>query len=101
MPKVSIDHKTTLPADEAFQKIKTFFESDQDIRKFDANMKSQFSESSFSGRVQGSQFKADIQVSSSSQGSSISVIVDLPLLLSPFKNKIQEMITKKLSKYLT
>ncbi len=100
MPKLNIDHKSNLPADEAFVKIKTFFETDTDIRRLDPNLKCEFSESSKSGKATGSQFKADIAVQSQGPGSVISVVVDLPLLLSPFKGKVQEMIQSKLSKYL-
>ena len=52
------------------------------------------------GKAKGNQFKADINITSSAQGSSIEVIVDLPLLLTPFKGKVQETIERKLSKHL-
>jgi hypothetical protein len=99
MPKVSIEHSTSLNAKDAFGKIKTFFETDQDIRRFDPNIKCDFNESSLSGKASGSQFKANIAVTSHGPGSKIDVIVDLPLLLAPFKGKVQETIQKKLSKY--
>jgi hypothetical protein len=99
MPKVSIEHSTSLNPKDAFGKIKTFFETDQDIRRFDPNIKCDFNESSLSGKASGSQFKANIAVISQGQGSKIDVTVDLPLLLAPFKGKVQETIQKKLSKY--
>lgn len=101
MPKVNIDHKSPLAASEAFLKIKVFFETDQDIRRLDPKMTCTFSESSLSGKAHGSQFKADITVKTEGSGSLILVVVDLPLLLAPFKAKVQETITKKLNKYLT
>lgn len=100
MPKVTIDHKSQLGAQEAFVKIKTFFETDQDIRRFDPKMHCSFNDSSMTGKANGSQFKADISVKGESTGSMIQVVVDLPLLMAPFKTKVQEVITKKLSKYL-
>jgi len=100
MPKVTIDHSSTLPANDAFAKIKAFFETDADIRRFDPNMKCDFTESSLTGKAIGSQFKADISVKNQGPGSVVQVIVDLPLLLSPFKGKVQETIQKKLNKYL-
>jgi hypothetical protein len=99
MPKVSIEHATQLAPKDAFQKIKTFFETDQDIRRFDPNIKCDFSEAQLSGKATGSQFKANIAVTGQGQGSKIDVSVDLPLLLAPFKGKVQETIQKKLSKY--
>jgi hypothetical protein len=100
MPKVTIDHNSKLPANEAFTKIKSFFENDADIRRFDPKMNCNFNESSMTGRAAGSQFKADIAVKSEGPGSVISVTVDLPLLLAPFKGKVQETIQKKLGQYL-
>ncbi len=100
MPKVTIDHKTDLNASDAFTKIKKFFETDMDIRRFDPSVQCQFVDSKMTGTANGSQFKAQIAVSSAGTGSNISVVVDLPLLLTPFKNKVQEMIQSKLGKYL-
>ena len=100
MPKVTIDHSSNLPAADAFSKIKTFFENDADIRRFDPSLKCDFPESSMSGRATGSQFKAYISVKNQGPGSVVQVVVDLPLMLTPFKGKVQETIQKKLSKYL-
>lgn len=100
MPKVTIDHPSSLPASDAFSKIKTFFESDKDIRRFDPNLKCEFTEGSMTGKAHGSQFKADIAVKNQGPGSVVQVVVDLPLLLAPFKGKVQETIQKKLSQYL-
>lgn len=100
MPKVSIDHDTQMTAADAFNKIKTFFESDQDIRRFDSNLKCEFTDANMTGKAHGSQFKADISVTAKGSGSSVKVVVDLPLLLAPFKGKVQETIQRKLGKYL-
>lgn len=104
MPKVSISHKSSLLAKDAFSKIKNFFENDEDIRRFDPKMKCEFTDQKMTGKATGSQFKADISVSpqeaSQETGSLVSVVIDLPLLMTPFKGKVQEIIQKKLNKYL-
>ncbi len=100
MPKISVDHTCQLSTEEAFKKIKSFFENDQDIRRIDSKLQCDFSESQMSGKVKGSQFKADVLVEKLPNGSLVKVIVDLPLMLSPFKGKVQETIQKKLAKYL-
>lgn len=100
MPKVSISHKCTLPAKEAFSKIKTFFENDPDIRRFDPKMTCEFLDAKMTGKATGSQFKADISVTEEKTSSLVSVMIDLPLLMTPFKGKVQEIIQKKLDKYL-
>jgi hypothetical protein len=101
MAKINIEHNTPWKAEETFAKIKKFFEDDQDIRRYDPKLKCDFTESTMTGKATGSQFKADIAVKANSgEGSHVAIVVDLPLMLSPFKGKIQETIQKKLAKYL-
>lgn len=100
MPKINVAHETRMTADEAFKKIKDFFETDQDLKKLDPNMKMSFAEGDLSGKATASQFSAAISVKPNGNGSLVSVMVDLPLLLSPFKGKVQETLEKKLKKYL-
>ena len=100
MPKISVDHTSSIKAPDALDKIKVFFETDHDMHRIDAKIKCDFNTDTLRGKVTGSQFKADVSISENSSGSKISVIIDLPLLLSPFRGKIEEMIKKKLAKYL-
>lgn len=100
MPKISVDHKSTKSAPEALGILKNFFETDQDLRRLDPKLSCDFSESTLSGKVNGSQFKANIAVKADGHGSQVSVVIDLPLLLSPFKGKVEETLKKKLSKFL-
>ncbi|MNK99976.1 hypothetical protein D3C87_1203950 [compost metagenome] len=50
--------------------------------------------------MNGSQFKADMVVAANGAGSKVQVTVDLPMLLTPFKGKVQETLQRKLAKYL-
>lgn len=100
MPKVTVEHSTALSPDDAFAKLKSFFETDQDIRRLDPKIQCQFTDSSMTGQAKGSQFKADMSVKPAAGGSAVAIIVDLPLLLTPLKGKVQETIQKKLAKYL-
>ena len=101
MPKVSVEHKSSIPAPEAMKKIKVFFETDQDLRKLDPKLNCDFKEGETKGHVTGSQFKADVTVLAEGQGSKINIVIDLPLILTPFKGKVEETLRKKLSKHLT
>ena len=100
MPKFTIEHASSHSAKEAFQKIKTFLDKDEDVQRFDAKMKSDFNDDSMTGSIKGSQFKADVAVVAEGSGSKIQIMVDLPMLLTPFKGKVQETLQKKLSRYL-
>lgn len=100
MPKFTIEHTSSHGAKEAFGKIKTFMSEDEDLRRFDSKMQCHFNDGALNGSIKGSQFKAELSVLAQGTGSKIQIIVDLPMLLSPFKGKVQETLQKKLSKYL-
>lgn len=100
MPKFTIEHTSSHSAKEAFDKIKTFLGNDEDIRRFDSKLQCEFNDGAMNGFIKGSQFKADVAVLAQGTGSKIQIQVDLPMLLTPFKGKVQETLQKKLSKYL-
>ncbi len=100
MPKVQVDHQSSKPAAELLQRIRNFFETDPDMKKIDSQVQCHFDANQFSGRVTGSQFKAEIQIRPQSSGSLISVVVDLPLLLTPLKGKVEKILREKLEKHL-
>ena len=90
MPKFTIDHSSAYSAEEAYGKIKEFLSNDQDIRRFDPKLQCSFDDATKCANMKGSQFKADMAVATSGTGSKVSVTVDLPLMLTPFKGKVQE-----------
>lgn len=101
MAKISINHKCNLPANDAFSKIKTFFETDTYIRRLDSKMKCSFVDDKMTGKATGGQFKADIAVTGQDSGSMVNIVIDLSLLLTPLKGKVQETIERNLNKYLS
>ena len=96
MPTVKVKHSTTKDPQTTFQKIKEFFQTDETLKKLDSKMSFNFNEAQMSGEAKGSQFKANFNVKPSSAGSDLEVNVELPLLLTPFKGKVEETIQKKL-----
>lgn len=100
MPKFTIDHQSTKNTQEAYAKIKEFLANDQDIRKFDPKLQCDFNDSAMSCKMNGAQFKADVNIAAVGNGSKVSVTVDLPFMLTPFKGKVTETLQKKLAKYL-
>jgi Putative polyhydroxyalkanoic acid system protein (PHA_gran_rgn) len=63
-------------------------------------MKLTFDDAKKTGHCKSTQFSADFAIKTSTSGSSVTVALDLPFLLTPFKGKIQETLEKKLKKYL-
>ncbi len=100
MPKFTIDHISSHSAQDAYKKIKEFLSEDQDIRRFDPKLQCSFDDAAMSAGLRGSQFKADMAVLSAGAGSKVEVTVDLPLMLTPFKGKVQDTLQRKLAKYL-
>lgn len=99
MPKFTVDHQTSHAAPQAYQKMKEVLGSGE-MNKFDTKIQCQFNDEKHLCLVTGSQFKAELQVKSSGQGAQVSITVDLPFLLSPFKGKVQEGLQKMLNKHL-
>ena len=100
MPKVNIDYKSPLKAQETFEKVKNFLSNDESIKKIDSSIEADFDDSSLSGDLKGSKFKAQMNVKESGDSSDVSIVVDLPMLLGALKGQVKSTIEKKLSKVL-
>lgn len=100
MPKFTIEHKSSKDVESSYSLLKKFLNDDTEIKKFDENLTCKFEDSNKTVSVKGSQFKAEFSIKPNSSGSQVSVLVDLPLLLTPFKGKVEEILKKKLSKHL-
>jgi hypothetical protein len=99
MPKFTVESPSKHSAEETYQRIKKLLDGDTDLKKMDGKLTCTFDDMSLTGRASGSQFKADIKIISSASVK-VQVDVEIPLLLSPFKGKIHDVLTKKLSKTL-
>ena len=100
MPTIKVKHSTAKNVEDAFKKIKEFFQSDETLKKLDPKITFNFQEDQKKGQANGSQFKAHFAVTPDSAGSAIEVTVELPFLLTPFKGKVEETIQRKLQKYM-
>lgn len=100
MPKFTVEQKSKKPADQAFEAVKNFLSKDGEIMKFDSKAKVSFDDATKTCKVTGSQFKAEMKILPDADGSKVAVMVDLPMLLTPFKGKVQETLQKMLSKHL-
>lgn len=100
MAKFTVDHNVKHPTDKTFDTIQTVLSKGDDLKKFDNNIQCQFDAAKKTCAIKGSQFKADVKILANGDGSKISVEVDLPFLLMPFKGKIAESLTKMFQKHL-
>lgn len=100
MPKFTVEHTTSKSPDDTFRAVKSFAGQAGEIQKFDANAQVTFDDAKKSAQIKGGQFKAEMSVQPAGAGSKIAIVVDLPLLLTPFRGKVEETLKKMLSKHL-
>ncbi|MCX7977756.1 MAG: polyhydroxyalkanoic acid system family protein [Bdellovibrionaceae bacterium] len=101
MPKFSIDHQCPKDTESTYQRLKELLTSEVDLTRYDAKSKLTFDDGKRCASVQGGQFNAALNVTPVGTGSKITISVDLPLLLLPFKGKVQESLEKMLKKYFS
>lgn len=99
MPKITIQKQTDLSADDAYQKIKALLADDKDLRKLDSGYQCQFDDGTKTGSAKGKQFKADMRVTSESP-TKVELVIDLPIMLTPFKGMVENTLKAKLEKIL-
>lgn len=101
MPKVNIDYNSPHDAQETFKRVKDVLSNDEGLKKIDSSLSCDFNDSSLSGDIKGSKFKAHMNVKDAGSSSNVSIIVDLPMLLGAFKGQVKSQIEKKLEKALS
>ena len=101
MPKIKVETESKKSAQETFKAIRELLENDRDLRKMDSSYVCNFNESALSGSAKGGKFEADMKVISKGSGSSVSIEVNLPLMLTPVKGVVQSTLQKKLESALS
>lgn len=100
MPKFTVNHNTNLKPTEAYIKAKAILEKGDELKKYDPSLKCHFDDAGKSCEIKGRMFSAQLKVSETDQGSKVSIDVDLPLLLAAFKSKVQDSLSRLMSKHL-
>ncbi|MDX9731106.1 MAG: hypothetical protein RBT63_04990 [Bdellovibrionales bacterium] len=100
MPKFKVESNTGLNQTDAYTRIKSMLENDQDLKKMDSSCTFSFNDAKQTGLAKGSKFTADLKVTAVGAGSNVTIEVDLPLMLTPVKGIVQSTLEKKLQKAL-
>jgi len=102
MPKFNFEIPAPLESKTAFDKIKVFLNSENSFKKMDSQITCTFDETQKSCHLNGSQFKAVLNVHSESHDKSkVFIEVEIPFSLSFFKGKIKDEIEKVFKKILS
>ncbi|MEK6628838.1 MAG: polyhydroxyalkanoic acid system family protein [Bdellovibrionota bacterium] len=101
MAKFKFEVPAPLDSATAYSKIKTLLKGENDFKKFDPNVSCTFDEAGQACKINGKQFKADLQVKTNNpKNSTVTIEVEVPFALSLFKGKIQDIIEKNLKRIL-
>lgn len=101
MPKYKVEHQAPIDSANAFEKIKTLLNGENDFRKFDPSVTFSFNETKKICQIMGNQYKADLQIlEKDSHSSKINIEIELSITLSIFKGKILEVLEKNLKQIL-
>ncbi len=100
MPTININHSSPFTARETFNKAKALLSQGEGLKKFDSHIQYQFDDSTMSGELNGRQFKARLNVTESGDKAHVSIVIDIPFPLIPFKGQIQASIEEKLNQLL-
>jgi hypothetical protein len=101
MPKITVEHETSLPITETFKKVQEYLEHSEGLRKLDSDLKCTFDEAGQKAHVKGSKFEAAVSFNEIGGGKTKVVFeVEVGFLLTPFKGKIFDTLKEKMTKIL-
>lgn len=100
MPKITVQKSVTTNAEEAFQKLKTFLATDPDLKRMDSSYQCQFQDDKMTGSAKGTKFQAQMSVKPEGGSTHVEILIEIPLMMAPFKGMVETTIQNKLSKIL-
>ena len=100
MPKLKIDYKSSLSAEDTFKKVSDLLSSDEQLKGIDQSFTCSFDSASLTGEVSSKLFTANMNVKEANPGSNVELTIDLPMKLALAKGMIEKTLQKKLEKAL-
>ena len=96
MPQVKVTHEIKGKKQAVYSAVKEYLDGRDTLDKLGAKMV--WNDKACEGKIEAGNFSGALEVSEKGGESSVSISIDLPLLLSPFKGKVQEELKKHLSR---
>lgn len=100
MASVIVEKISKSPPEKAFSQVRELLENDSMLRGLDSKYVCSFDESCLKGSVKGRRFEADVHVTQNAAGAKVVIEVKLSFLLSPFKQKVKDVLQGKLDSHL-
>lgn len=96
MPKVNVEHAVKGSEAKVYAAVKEYLDGRDTLKKLGAKIV--WKDKNHSGAIESDQFSGAIDVNETDGESLVSIVIDLPFLLSPFKGKVKEELTKHLQR---
>lgn len=96
MPKVNVEHSVSGSGEDVYKAVKKYMTERGTLEKLGGEII--WEDSSLTGSIESDKFSGEIEVSENSGESLVTITIDLPFLLAPFKGKVKEELTKHLSR---
>ena len=96
MPKVQVKREINGEKKKVYAAVKAYLEGRDTLKKLGATM--DWNDKSCCAEIEASNFSGNISVSEKSGKSLVEIAIDLPLLLTPFKSKVEEELKKHLGR---
>lgn len=100
MPAIQMSTPSPFSKVETYQKIRSFLDTDQTLRKLDSQLTTSFQDEQFSASAKGKQFEAQFTVRELNEKSEVHVKIDLPFTMALFKGQIESKLKEKLAQVL-
>lgn len=96
MPKVKVSREISGKREEVFLAVKKYLEARDTLKKLGAEV--DWDVKSCAAMIDGGNFKGAITVEEKKGRAHVEISIDLPLLLTPLKGKVEEELTKHLGR---
>jgi hypothetical protein len=96
MPQVKVKQEIAGDKKKVFSAVKKYLDGRDTLTKLGATI--DWDEKSCTGDIEASNFSGKLTVAEAKGKSMVEISVDLPLLLTPFKGKVEEELKKHLSR---
>jgi hypothetical protein len=96
MPKVNVKQEIPGEKKKVFAAVRDYLEGRDTLSKLGATI--DWDEKACAGEIEASNFSGKLAVTEKSGKSLVEISIDLPLLLTPFKGKVEEELKKHLGR---
>ena len=96
MPQVKVKQEISGEKKKVFSAVKTYLSGRDTLAKLGATI--DWNEKTCTGEIEASNFSGSLAVTEKGGTSLVEISIDLPLLLTPFKGKVEEELKKHLGR---